>query len=327
VTTVLACGLAVLDVVQTVPHVPGPDEKLVASDLLVASGGPAANGAVTAAALLGRATTLVTRVGTGPLGALVTADLAAHGVRVVDLADPADPAEAPAVSTVLVTRGTGQRAVVSVNATRRTGAGPADAEAARLVEDALGPSGAGVLLVDGHLPELAVPVAAAARARGVPVLLDGGSWKPGLEALLAHVDVAVLSADLRVPAEVLTARGVVPADDPVLDVAALGPRAVARTRGADPIELLAPGVDGGGTRRTIPVPHVDVVDTLGAGDVLHGALAAWLAAHGAGEDAAALPRALAWAATVAAASVAAPGARGWLADPDLVTDLAAPLRA
>lgn len=324
----LACGLAVLDVVQTVEHVPGPDEKLVAADLLVASGGPAANGAVTAAALLGRATTLVTRVGTGPLGALVAADLAAHGVRVVDLADPDDPAEAPAVSTVLVTRGTGQRAVVSVNATRRTGAQlPAD-EAARLVDAAFG-TGAGAggaVLVDGHLLELAVPVAAAARARGVPVLLDGGSWKPGLERLLAHVDVAVLSADLHVPADVLAAIGATPTDDPVLDVAALGPRAVARSRGADPIDLLAPGPDGGGTRRTIPVPHVDVVDTLGAGDVLHGALAAWLAVHGTGGEPTGLPRALAWAAAVASASVAAPGARGWLADAHRVTDLAEPLR-
>jgi hypothetical protein len=49
------------------------------------------------------------------------------------------------------------------------------------------------VLVDGHHLDLALPVAAAARAAGVPVLLDGGSWKPGLEGLLELVDIALLS--------------------------------------------------------------------------------------------------------------------------------------
>ena len=64
-STVLACGVAVLDVQQTVERLPGPDEKLVANDLLVASGGPAANAAVTAAAL-GISARLVTRMATHP---------------------------------------------------------------------------------------------------------------------------------------------------------------------------------------------------------------------------------------------------------------------
>ena len=86
----------------------------MATDLLVASGGPAANAAVTAVAL-GVGARLVTRIGESPLGTLISADLGAHGVDVVDRAGPRDQ---PAVSTVLVTRGTGQRAVVSVNASQ-----------------------------------------------------------------------------------------------------------------------------------------------------------------------------------------------------------------
>ena len=77
---VLACGVAVLDVQQTVDRLPGPDEKLVATDLLVASGGPAANAAVTAVAL-GVAARLVTRIGESPLGTLISADLGAHRCR------------------------------------------------------------------------------------------------------------------------------------------------------------------------------------------------------------------------------------------------------
>jgi sugar/nucleoside kinase (ribokinase family) len=300
-STVLACGVAVLDVQQTVDRLPGPDEKLVANDLLVASGGPAANAAVTAAAL-GLAARLVTRVGPSPLGSLISADLAAHGVQVVDRAGPLDR---PAISTVLVTRGTGQRAVVSVNASRDTAATPdGDPGAADWARGLM--AGVDAVLVDGHHLDLALPLAAAARAAGVPVLLDGGSWKPGLERLLALVDIALLSEVLTVPAG-LADSTVIGADEVLAAVGALGPPVVARSRGPLPIELLT-----GSGRAQVAVPHVEVVDTLGAGDVLHGALSAWLAVRGTTD----LPAGLSWAAGVAADSCAASGARGWLADGD-----------
>jgi sugar/nucleoside kinase (ribokinase family) len=299
VSLVLACGVAVLDVQQTVDRLPGPDEKLVANDLLVAAGGPAANAAVTAAAL-GVDARLVTRIGDSPLGALIGADLAAHGVDVVDRAGPLDQ---PAVSTVLVTRGTGQRAVVSVNASQQgatradDGRDPADWAAGLM-------AGVDALLVDGHHLDLAIPLAGAARGSGIPVLLDGGSWKPGLERLLALVDIALVSADLHVPANLALSTGR-SGDDVLATVRALGPPVVARSRGPLPIEVLT---DAG--RAEVPVPHAEVVDTLGAGDVLHGALSAWLAVHGNHH----LTDGLAWAARIAADSCTARGARGWLAD-------------
>ena len=293
---VLACGVAVLDVQQTVDRLPGPDEKLVATDLLVASGGPAANAAVTAAAL-GVGARLVTRIGDSPLGALISADLTAHGVEVIDHAGPQDR---PAVSTVLVTRGTGQRAVVSVNATQHRAAyldGDPDWASELL-------AGIDALLVDGHHLDLALPLATAAHAAGVPVLLDGGSWKPGLERLLGVVDVALVSAVLQVPADVSGSTGR-PTDGVLEAVSALGPPVVARSRGPMPIQVLT---RTGGAE--VPVRQVRVVDTLGAGDVLHGALLAWLAVRRTDS----LMDGLAWAAGVAADSCTAAGARGWLAD-------------
>jgi sugar/nucleoside kinase (ribokinase family) len=358
---VLVCGLATLDVVQTVDHVPASDEKLVADALLVAAGGPAANAAVTCA-LLGGGVRLVTRIGGGAAGAMVAADLAAHSVDVVDLAAPGDR---PPVSTVLVTRGTGERAVVSVNA---TGLAPlSGADAAALLPPGVW-DGVGVLLVDGHHLDLAMVCAAGARARGVPVVLDGGSWKPGLEGLLRLVDVAVLSADFEVPGSVPAGAGqvaavglgagqVAPGELGAGQVAAgevaagelgavraLGPYVVAQSHGADPIVVL-----GDGGLLAVPVPAVAVVDTLGAGDVLHGALVAWLARRGseaeagsteaaegttgaavvagvmgaaagaaaaasAGVRAADVVEGLAWAAEVASASCASAGARGWADD-------------
>ena len=167
----VCCGLTTLDVVQVVERVPGADEKVTALAGHVAFGGPAANAAATAVAL-GVPATLVTVLGAGPVAAAARAGLADRGVTVVDLLDGvADAAgwQLP-VSTVLVTAGTGERAVASANGTGL----PADLlgrAAASVLPAAL--AGATCVLVDGHHLGAAVPLARAARERGVPVLLDG----------------------------------------------------------------------------------------------------------------------------------------------------------
>lgn len=279
-TLLVCCGLATLDVVQVVEHVPGPNEKLVARDLSVTFGGPAANAAATAVAL-GVPTILVTALGAGPVADLVRSGLVAAGVSVVDLR--AGVPGSPAVSTVLVTRSTGERAVVSVNAT-----GTADlADAASAVVDVL--DGAGALLVDGHHLAAAEVLA---RAAAVPVVLDGGSWKPGLERLLAHVDHAVLSGDFAMPST---------EDDLLAAVAALGPASVARSSGSGPVRLLV----GGRLVEIVPPQVTDVVDTLGAGDVLHGGIAASLAR---GSD---IEQAVRDGVRLASESVRHAGALGW----------------
>lgn len=302
----VCCGLATLDVVQVVDRLPAADEKVVAERLDVTFGGPAANAAATAVAL-GVRTVLVTALGTGPVADLVRAGLVAAGVEVVDLLDGPGT---PAVSTVLVTRGTGERAVVSVNAV-----GVPDLSGAARRLDVL--DGATALLVDGH--HLGAAQVLAAAARDLPVLLDGGSWKPGLHGLLAHVDHAVLSADFRLPAAgdapdevVAVPDGGVPAADRADDlldrVADLGPRFVAQSAGGGPVRILVVGPEGRRPSVLQPptVPASEVVDTLGAGDVLHGATAAALAA---GHD---VLSALADGVARASESVRHPGALGWV---------------
>jgi sugar/nucleoside kinase (ribokinase family) len=204
----------------------------------VAAGGPATNAAVTAAAL-GAEATLLTVLGAHPLAALARADLEAHGVRVVDLA-PEHPGPPP-VSAVAVRDRDGERTVVSRNAagSEATWDGAVEADA---------------VLLDGHHPNLALAVAKAANAAGVPVVLDAGSWKPVLDELLPLVDVAACSAHFRAPEPGLHQRGV----PTVITTAGPGP---VRWSTAD------------GRSGEVPVPAVDARDTLGAGDVWHGALA------------------------------------------------------
>ncbi|WP_029252439.1 PfkB family carbohydrate kinase [Paraoerskovia marina] len=286
---IVCCGLLTVDVLQTVERLPRPDEKVVARQLAVDFGGPAANAAATAVAL-GSGVRLVASVGDGPLAQIARSGLDRAGVTVADVADGGDPA----LSTVLVTAGTGERAVVSTNATSAVGASVDVDDLAR----GMGPGD--VLLVDGHLPEIALALAREIRRRGGIVVMDAGSWKPGTGELVAASDLVVASADFRIPTDLReSGRGVVET------LLSWGPRTVAQSAGGASFVASVRGVP-----TTILVRRPDrVVDTLGAGDVLHGALAAFC--DQGLDDEVALQRA----ADVATVSVGHRGARGWIVEP------------
>lgn len=321
-------GLATVDLIHRVDRPAGVDEKVTALSQEIVAGGPAANAAVTFA-LLGGNPELITDLGRHPLAVLARQDLAASGVT-VRAVEP-DKDVPPAVSSIRILDRTGDRSVVSVNAAARTVDPP---PWLRGVLD-----GAAVLLLDGHHPRLALAAARAARDRDVPVVLDAGSWKPVLDELLPLVDVAVCSAAFRVPgagatgAPPGTAVTTVPADliDPPDPMGPPDRQDPPDPRGrpvpADPsypagtaARLLARGVSqvaisrGGAPllwwagRRSgaVPVPSVEVRDTLGAGDVLHGAFA-WAVATGPDD----LAGRLAGAAAVASQRCAVVGTGSW----------------
>ncbi len=289
--SVVCCGLTTLDVVQVVDRLPGPDEKLTAVAFFDDAGGPAANAAATARAL-GADATLVTSLGTEAIGRLALELLDNADVGVVDLGGAG-----ATVSTVLVNRHTGQRAVVSTKVQYTS-------PDFRLKGDEL--DGADVLLVDGHHMDVALALAQAASKTGVPVVLDGGSWKPRTEDLIEYVDYAAISSAFSVPS----------GDEPLRELAAMGCRFVAQTQGSDSILVLADGV-----RREVPVAAMTpprVVDTLGAGDVLHGALATLVAHHG---DSLPFTEMMRRAAAIATESCRHRGARGWSHFPTITARL------
>ena len=94
-TRVTMLGLTTLDIVHATEQAVGANEKARASQQFLSAGGPAANAAVVAAAL-GCDVHLITAIGSHPLGEIARADLAAHGVRVHDVAK--DAATAPPLS-------------------------------------------------------------------------------------------------------------------------------------------------------------------------------------------------------------------------------------
>jgi sugar/nucleoside kinase (ribokinase family) len=274
--TVLLAGLSTVDVVQRVDELPGPGEKVQSLDVEVAAGGPAANAAVTVAAL-GSEAILLSVLGWHPLAELARADLEAHDVRVLDVLP--EHGEPPAVSAVCVRDRDGERTVVSHNAAAVRTPVPCPPRE-RL--DAFLPLDA--VLLDGHHPELALGVARWARENSVPVVLDAGSWKPVLHELLPLVDVVACSAQFRAP-------------DGLLD----RKRTVITTAGAAPVRWKSGRRSG-----EVAVPRVEARDTLGAGDVWHGALADRL-----GELE--LPELIEFANEVAAERVQHVGPRSWVA--------------
>lgn len=246
-------GIAVLDLVLLVDELPRAARKYLARDRLTVLGGMAANAAA-AAARLGAAARLVSRIGRDPPGALILAELEALGVpteaveRVAGLAS--------SLSAVLVDPA-GERLLVNHSDPSLLEDAPAPATAALGAFDAL--------LVDGRWPRAAVAALRTARERGVPGLadLDHAMAEPWAGELLATASHLCWSRD---GLERWTG-----AADPAAGLARIEARSPARlavTLGSEGVLLREAG-------RTAHLPAfaVRAVDTLGAGDTFHGALA------------------------------------------------------
>lgn len=275
-------GLTTLDVVQRVDARPPWGVKSVVESTELAAGGPAANAAITAAALLGR-TTLVTALGSSAAAQTARADLEEHGVSIVDLADAAWRLP---VSTCVV-QSDGTRTVFSTSALRsRFQLNPAARTAL---------SRADALLVDGHHPVAAGMALGLLADSDCLTVLDAGSVKPAAESWLSWLDVVAGSADY--------AAGLgVDLEAAIRHALVKGATAAVMTDGPGSVLWADPTQRG----RILP-PPVQAVDTLGAGDAFHGALVASLLLDG-GD----LGRSVAEACRVAGIRVQHAGARSWL---------------
>lgn len=244
----LFVGMVTLDLVYLSAELPGNNQKVVASDYTVAAGGPATNAAVTFS-YLGNQATILGVVGTHPITHLIRGDLENQGVAIADLAP--NTTQPPPVSSIIVTQATGDRAVISLNATKiQASSDLLPAEINSVVD---------LVLIDGHQMAVGCAFAQMAKNNNISVVMDGGSWKPGFDKILPFVDYAICSANFYPP-------GCSTSEEVIAYLANLGIPHIAITQGEKPIRYLSLGVSG-----QIPVPQINVVDTMGAGDVFHGA--------------------------------------------------------
>lgn len=278
-------GLMTLDCIYQTQTPLAPNEKQVAEAMLLAAGGPATNAAIAFQALGGRAV-LVGALGQHPLTTVIRDDLAHQGVELVDLTPQA--MTPPPFSSIIVNVSTGDRAVISRNAADR----PIPTKPPEV--DLL--TQADCVLVDGHQLPVGRHLAESARSRKIPVIIDAGSWKAGFEPVLASADVVIASANFA-PPEGGTGW------EAIAYLQSLQVPKIAVTQGGDPILYHTPSGAG-----TLPVPPIDPVDTLGAGDIFHGAFCYAYAQTGE------FGLALAQAAQVAARACQFFGTRQWLND-------------
>jgi sulfofructose kinase len=235
--TVACVGLATRDTILRVPEHPRPDGRVVADELVVAGGGPAAT-AVTLARL-GVDVAFFGAVGDDDGGAFVRDGLAAEGVDVSGLAVVAG-ARTP--QSVILVGPHGERSIVHR------------------------PGDAAIAAVEPGAEWVHVDQAGFGRARG-RLSVDGGNPIPALD--LRGVALYAPTEE-RLRSELGDAEAAL----------AAGAETVVVTRGAEGSYAVGPG----GRIDVAGVP-CDPVSTLGAGDVFHGALLAYLVRGSSLEDA------------------------------------------
>lgn len=257
VTTVACVGLAVLDLVFGVETRPDRGRKTFADSMTVVGGGPAANAAAAVARLEGDAR-FIGRLGDDAVGDLIMDDFARWGV---DASGVRRVRSIPSPISSIVVEADGERTIVN-----HSDPGLFAEDDFVTLEDL---AGADAVLGDLLWPTGAISAMNAAREAGIPAVLDFDEAPQGsVEAVLTAPTHVIFSA----PA----LAAVTGASDPgagLQDVRTMTDSWIAVTLGPDGVRWL----DDAGEVRASPAFDIDAVDTLGAGDVFHGAFALGLA--------------------------------------------------
>ncbi len=253
---IICVGLAVMDQIYVVERLPDAPRKHFASGFREIGGGPAANAAV-AIARLGGAARLWSRVGDDSVGDRIIRELEEEGVGTAGVRRI--PGARSGCSAIVVDA-RGERMIVNFRGDRM------DPDPGWLPLSEIG--GAGAVLGDLRWPQASARALAEARRLGIPALLDAdaAAAREGADALAASTHILFSHQGL-------------------VEFAGHGELAEALRLAASRTGAwlgVSAGRDGvywleGDRLRHIPGFDVEVVDTLGAGDVLHGAFALSLA--------------------------------------------------
>ena len=278
----LFVGLTTIDIQYFVDEFPNRNTKVKtnAPDILV--GGPATNAAV-AFSYLNDGAHLATVVGENSFTSFIENDFRDTNIELFDITK--SQKRNPIVASV-VTSKNGDRTIITHN--------PSDIHPEISVQKLFDEIQPQIILLDGFYPEFSIECAKLAKANSIPVVIDGGSWKPQYKELLRYTDIAICSADF-FPPECSSH------DDVFNFLASKGVSKSAISRGERSILF-----QEGQKRGEVKVKVTKVVDTLGAGDFLHGAFCYSFLERGDFEGA------LGKAGNLASQSCAYKGTRDWL---------------
>jgi len=271
---ILCAGIAVEDILMRVESFPAPGTKVSASDYVTVGGGCAANAAVAIARLGGRAAFA------GPLGATddPTSTQIVHNLKQenVDCSHVVRVAGTTASVSLILIDAEGEKTIATRRSDNLGNVLPRDAEAAL--------DGVDLLLIDNRFPEFVTAMAHAARARGLPIIIDADRETTEDDPLLPLGTHVIFSTECL--------HGTTG-----LDEVEAGLRRMRQRLSA--FLCVTDGARGafwfdGDMLRQQPAFPVQAIDTLGAGDTFHGAFALGFAE---GQD---IPAALRFAAAAAA---------------------------
>lgn len=247
---VLCVGHASYDLIFSVSHHPGADEKIVADSLLSCGGGPAANAAV-CVSKLGLTSAFAGYLGLDLYGDKHIQELTDYQVNTELVLRGTSPTP---LSAILV-KPDGKRCLINYK-------GDTHVLPAEALDFAIVP--AKVVLFDGHEPLISLALAEQSRQSSIPTVLDAGSVHEGTLALMNRVDYLVCSEKFacQYAGNERNALSQLAELAPVV-VITLGERGLIWQRGHEQGALAA--------------YPITAIDTTGAGDAFHGAFAAALA--------------------------------------------------
>jgi sugar/nucleoside kinase (ribokinase family) len=244
---ILFIGLNTVDLQFVVSKYPVVNTKTKANHCEIHTGGPATNAAVTCAHM-GEKVDLFTPVGQHIFSEYIIEDIHQYGVHIIDPAS--HESSDPVFASIISSYDTGDRTVFSYHPKIQNKTGlnlNLDLNDYKLV------------LFDGFYPEFAIPIAKECRTKNIITILDGGSWKPDTDELLNYIDIALCSNDFHPP-------GSNSSKDTFRKLHDKGIVDIAITRGEKSILYSSNNIGS-----EIEIEPIQVIDTLGAGDVFHGA--------------------------------------------------------
>lgn len=245
--TGLFFGLTTVDLQFLVDAYPASNTKVKATKNGIYAGGPAANAAV-AFQYAGGDARLYSVIGNHTLRDFILADLKKSGVEVYDLL-PQKPTE-PVFASIITSEKSGDRTILSYHP---------QMDSSEIKPSGYATNDVQIALFDGFYMAGAIAFARELKKNNIPLVLDGGSWKEGMEELLPLMDMVICSGDFFPP-------GTKSHKEVIRYIKNAGITKIAITRGAKPVLFNSQNAAG-----EVYVEKTNVIDTLGAGDFFHGA--------------------------------------------------------
>ena len=275
----LFIGLTTLDIQYFVNEHPLANTKIKADAPVIAAGGPSANAAI-AYAVLGGQAHFLTCIGENDFASFLKNDIEKQNVLLFDAFKNIE--FKPIVASVVTNITNSHRTIITHHP---------EADVAKQVNvNDINIEDYAFVFTDGFYPEIALPFLKEARTKKVPVIFDGGSWKPQMPKILPFVDIGIFSGNFNPP-------GCETNLDIFKYVEKAGVKFAAISRGNE--SIVTP--DG-----EIAVEQVKAVDSLGAGDILHGAFCKYYFEYNN------FTKALQYASKVATFSTQYKGTREWI---------------